>query len=188
MITIALGLVAFGVLQKTDVSGSVRLKNGRPAPLSAVWLEGSDKSVPVPKAMVDQRDRTFEPHVSIVTVGTKMTFPNNDTVTHNVFADYNSNKFNVGTYPRGKSKSVTFNQKGLVVLLCNLHSEMSAFVVVVDTPYYSVSDSRGNFRIAGVPAGKYRLHAWHESGQLYEDDVTVSGSSVLNISLERNRH
>ncbi|HSI73449.1 MAG TPA: hypothetical protein VK934_09750 [Fimbriimonas sp.] len=187
MITVALGILAASSLQKADVSGSVKLKNGSPAPMAAVWLEGSEKSTPLTKALVDQRDRAFEPHVSIVTVGTKMQFPNNDTVTHNVFADYNSNKFNVGTYPRGKSKAVTFNQKGLVVLLCNLHSEMSAFVVVVDTPFYSVADGKGIYKVPAVPAGKYTLHVWHESGQSLEQDVTISGGTNLNLTLERKR-
>jgi plastocyanin len=187
MITVALGILAAGAVQRSDFSGSVKLANGQQAALAAVWLEGTERARALSKAVVDQRDRAFEPHVSIVPVGTTMVFPNNDTVTHNVFAEYNANQFNLGTYPRGKSKTAVFNQKGLVVLLCNLHAEMSAFVLVVDTPYYSVADSKGMFKIKDVPIGKYKLRGWHESGQTTEQEIEIRNGAAVTLTLARKR-
>ncbi len=187
MIVLALATVIAVPVQSIEVEGQAKLANGRDASLAAVWLEGSAKSKPTAKAIVDQRDRAFIPHVSVVTVGSRVEFPNNDTVLHNVFADYNAKVFDLGTYPRGAKKAVTFESKGLVVLLCNMHSEMGAFIIVVDTPYYAVADEKGRYKIKGVPPGKYKLHGWHESNQLYEQDVTVNANSKLNMSMARRR-
>jgi plastocyanin len=127
---------------------------------AVIYLEGGQKAVPLPHAMVDQRNKTFVPHVSVVTVGTTVRFPNDDTVFHNVFAYFQAKRFDLGIYPRGASKSETFDKPGLVALLCNIHSNMSAYIVVVDTPYYAVSDSSGRFlirefrRARTIPRGK----------------------------------
>ena len=95
----------------------------------------------------------FLPHVSVVTAGTLVHFPNDDTVFHNVFAYFQAKKFDLGMYPRGATKSVTFDKPGLVVLLCNVHSDMSAYIMVVDTPYYAVTDKRGQYRHRGRATG-----------------------------------
>ena len=167
-----------------DVSGQV--SSPRVVARDAVvYLESYRKAQPLPRAVIDQRDKTFIPHVSVVTTGTSVQFPNNDSVFHNVFAYFNAKKFDLGMYPRGASKSVTFEKKGLVSLLCNVHSEMSAFIVVVDTPYYAVSDRQGRFLIRGVPSGAYVLHVWHESGGSYSRAVAIHGDVALNAMLER---
>ena len=152
-----------------------------------VYLEGGAASTPLAHAMIDQRNKMFVPHVTVVTQGTKVNFPNHDTVFHNVFAFYQAKKFDLGMYPQGASKSVTFDKTGEVVLLCSVHSDMSAFIMVVDTPYYAVSGKNGVFHIADVPPGHYTLHAWHESGAVTTQPVDVTNSPVpLAVTLKRN--
>jgi plastocyanin len=184
---LALAVTLAPASQSVDIAGQVKLSNGRNASLAAVWLEGTTKSKPLTKAVVDQRDRTFIPHVSVVTVGTTVQFPNNDTVLHNVFADYNAKVFDLKSYPRGVSRPMHFEKKGLVVLLCNMHSEMGAFIVVVDTPYYSVADPKGAFTVKDVPPGKYVVHGWHESNQVFEQEMTIGSGTRLDITLARKK-
>jgi plastocyanin len=169
-----------------DVAGRVAFPGGRAANEAVISLEGAEKARPMPNAVVDQRKKTFIPHVSVVPRGTTVHFPNNDTVFHNVFAYYQAKKFDLGMYPRGATKNVTFDKAGLVVLLCNVHSEMSAYIMVVDTPYYAVSDARGAFTIPHVPPGKYTLRAWQESGATASYEITVTADQKpLSVSLGR---
>lgn len=180
-----LGALAAGA-HAGSVSGQVSLAGRGGARQAVVSLEGGARSAPLARAVVDQRDKMFSPHVSVVTRGTTVQFPNNDTVFHNVFAYFQAKKFDLGMYPRGASKSVTFDRTGLVVLLCNVHSDMSAYIMVVDTPFYAVADKNGRFRIPNVPPGTYTLHAWHESGGSLTQTVTVGpGATALSLSLAR---
>ncbi len=138
------------------------------------------------QAVVDQRHKTFVPHVSVVTVGTTVQFPNNDDIFHNVFAYFEAKKFDLGMYPRGATKTVRFDTKGVVALLCNKHSEMSAYILVVDTPYSTVSDKDGKFMLKNVPPGEYTLKAWHESGSAASQVVKVTARETrVNVSIAR---
>src|SRR5690349_4295222 len=101
-----------------EVTGQITLSDKGVAHEAVITLEGDQKSKPMPKAVVDQRNKTFIPHVSVVTCGTTIQFPNNDTVFHNVFAYYHAKKFDLGMYPRGAVKTVNFDKPGLVALLC----------------------------------------------------------------------
>lgn len=176
-----------GSAQAAEVSGKAVLANKGAARQAVIYLEGNKRSTPMAKFVIDQRDKVFIPHVSVVTVGTTVEFPNNDTVFHNVFAYFQVKKFDLGMYPRGASKRVTFDKPGLVALLCNVHSEMSAYIMVVDTPYYAVTDKQGNFRIRDVPPGTYTLRAWHESGVELKQTVTIKADSApLNLVLSRS--
>ncbi len=167
------------------VSGTVT--DGRGAARGAVvYLSGTAAAPPLSSASVDQRDKMFTPHVSVVTRGTTVRFPNDDTVFHNVFAYFQAKKFDLGMYPRGTTKKVTFDKTGLVIILCNVHSYMSAYIMVVDTPYYAVSDGSGHFRLPNVPPGSYTLHGWHESGATLTQTVRVgSGPQALSLALAR---
>ncbi len=110
-----------------------------------------------------------------------MDFPNRDPFFHNVFSLFDGKRFDLGLYEAGASNSVRFDRLGVSFLFCNIHPEMSAVVIAVDTPYYGVSDRAGNITISGVPDGTYEVHAWYERS-LAEDlrklTRTVSVSSV----------
>jgi plastocyanin len=169
----------------TGVAGQITLPSGT-ARGAVVYLEGGASSTPLAHAVVDQRDKMFLPHISVVTRGTTVRFPNDDTLFHNVFAYFQAKKFDLGMYPRGATKSVTFDKTGLVVLLCNVHSDMSAYIMVVDTPYYAVADGAGRFNLPNVPPGTYTLHAWHESGAQLTRPLTVGAQSApLALALAR---
>jgi plastocyanin len=171
-----------------EVMGHITLPEGRgPGRWAAVWLQGSAHAAPLRHAAIDQRDKTFLPHVLVVTTGTTVQFPNSDTVFHNVFAYFEAKRFDLGMYPRGATRSVTFEKPGVVSVLCNVHPQMSAFIVIVDTPYYTVAARNGDFHIKGVPPGTYTLHAWHESGASLTQQVSVgTGAPALALTLERH--
>lgn len=180
-----IGLIAAGPVYAADLSGQVKLPGGGPAKEAVVYLEGGKKADPLKNAVVDQRSKMFIPHVSVVTVGTTVRFPNDDTVFHSVFAYYEAKKFDLGVYPRGVSKYETFDKPGVVALLCNIHSEMSAYIMVVDTPYYAVTDSGGRYTIKDVPPGHYTLHGWCETRQTVIVPVDVAaGSNPLTVTLQ----
>lgn len=169
-----------------NVAGEVKLSSGRSAKDAVVYLVGAAKPRPLAHFMVDQRDRMFIPHVSVVPVGTTVDFPNNDNVFHNVFAEYQAKRFDLGMYPRGTVKHQTFDKPGLVAIMCSVHSEMGAFIMVVDTPYYAVADKQGHFDIKDVPPGNYQLKVWHESGETDSTSITVTDSnSPLEVRTSR---
>lgn len=176
----ALALVPFS----SKVSGTVQV-DGRPVTNAVVWLDGPVKSSPG-SATVDQRKKTFVPHIQVVTVGSRVDFPNNDDVFHNVFAEFQAKRFDLGMYPKGTSKTVTFDKPGIVSVLCNVHASMSAYIVVVDTPYYARTDAQGHFSIKGVAPNSYTLKAWHESGRTGTQKLAVSGDVTdLKISIAK---
>lgn len=109
-----------------------------------------------------QKNKMFEPHVLAIQAGTVVIFPNKDHFLHNVFSLYDGKRFDLGFYEAGSSKAVRFDRVGVSFLFCNIHPEMSAVVVAVDTPYFGVSDQRGDVSIAHVPDGDYVLHVWSE--------------------------
>ncbi|HMS56083.1 MAG TPA: hypothetical protein PKA27_11850 [Fimbriimonadaceae bacterium] len=166
------------------VSGKVLLASGKPAGQAVVWLEGGSKSKPI-KAVVDQRNRAFDPHISVVPVGSTIEFPNNDTVFHNVFAAFNAKKFDLGLYSKGQKKSQTFDKPGLVALMCSIHSEMSAFIMVVDSAYYAVASKAGIFRLNDVPVGEYELKVWHETGETVSQTIKVGGNESVEVRTKR---
>jgi len=135
-----------------------------------VWLKpldlaaephGADAANPK-KFQLVQHNKTFQPHVLVVPVGTVVDFPNRDPFFHNVFSLFDGKRFDLGLYEAGASNSVRFDRLGVSFLFCNIHPEMSAVVVAVDTPYYGLSDRKGNIAIPDVPDGKYELHVWYE--------------------------
>lgn len=134
-----------------------------------------------------QRDKRFEPHVLVVSVGSVVAFPNHDPFFHNVFSLFEGKRFDLGLYEAGSSRDVHFDKLGISYIFCNIHPEMSAVVIAVDTPYYGVSDQRGQVVIADVPSGKYTLRVWYESAlpetlKAMTREITVSeASSTLGL-------
>jgi hypothetical protein len=109
-----------------------------------------------------QRHKTFEPHVLIVPVGTMVEFPNKDPFFHNIFSLYDGRRFDLGLYEAGTTRSVLFDRPGVSFLFCNIHAEMSAVVIAVDTPYFGLSDRSGNVIISDIPDGRYQMNVWYE--------------------------
>jgi len=117
---------------------------------------------PAPHARLVQRNKTFDPHVVAVEVGSLVEFPNRDPFFHNVFSLFNGKRFDLGLYEAGSTRSVHFDRPGICYIFCNIHPQMSAVVVVVDTPFFDVSDEKGNIAVPDVPAGEYQLNVWEE--------------------------
>ena len=111
---------------------------------------------------MDQRNETFAPHVLAVTTGTIVDFPNNDSTYHNVFSLSLAKRFDLGRYARGRSKQVRFDRPGIVRVFCDIHSHMSAFVLVFGHRYFATTDTDGRYRIEDIPPGTYAVATWHE--------------------------
>jgi plastocyanin len=174
-------LVASAPAFAAELTGSVQVA-GRPTQHAVVWLEAADApAVAAEKVVLDQRNLAFIPHVLAIRVGTVVDFPNNDKVFHNVFSFRDGKKFDLGMYPKGAVKPIRFDKPGLARLFCNIHPNMAAYVMTVDSPYFAVSNERGTFTIAGVPAGSYTYHAWRPGGQPLTGSVSVDGNNPLEI-------
>jgi plastocyanin len=155
------------------------------------WLKPLDPtdqkvSEPQPKRQkLVQIHKTFEPHVMVVEVGSVVDFPNRDPFFHNVFSLFEGKRFDLGLYEAGATNSVKFDRAGVSYLFCNIHPEMSAVVVSVDTPYYGTSDRSGKITIPNVPDGRYEVHYWSERGlpgalkQLTKTVTIASGNRNL---------
>jgi plastocyanin len=152
-----------------------------------VWLVPLDSSVPTlpatarPTEIAElvQRNKTFQPHMLVVEVGTVVQFPNKDPFFHNIFSLFEGKRFDLGLYEAGSSRTVRFDRPGVSFLFCNIHAEMSGVVVAVETPYFGSSDRSGHLAISSVPDGRYEMHVWYERS-LPEDLKGLT--RVLNIS------
>jgi plastocyanin len=137
------------------------------------------------KAVMEQRNLKFSPHVLAVAAGSTVDFPNHDTAWHNVYSKGGVKDFDLGLYPPGKSRSVTFDKPGVVRVLCNVHPNMEAFIVVTESPFFSGADSRGNYRINGLPLGKYRIQVWHpQLGTTEAGAELVREGEVLELNFD----
>jgi plastocyanin len=147
-----------------------------------VWLDAPDAPVlPQPRVVLDQRTLTFSPHVLAVRVGTKVEFPNNDRVFHNVFSWRDGKRFDLGMYPVGATMTQTFDRPGLSRIFCNIHPNMAAYVMAVETSYFAVSDAAGAFRLPPLPAGSYAYHAWRPGGEIIAGSVALGGDAAMEI-------
>lgn len=159
-------------LAAANVTGRVELKDSRDPSVRAksnysgivVSLMPTDRTpvLPPAHATIRQKGKTFLPHILAVTAGTVVDFPNDDPIFHNAFSNYNGQIFDLALYPPGSTRSVRFIRSGVVRIFCNIHASMSAVIVVLQTPYFAASKRDGTFSIAGVPAGDYELHVFHE--------------------------
>lgn len=182
-------------LRASSVSGLVQLADSRESSVLrhqdysgvVVWLEPASAPLRLPArhAEMTQKDKRFTPHVLAVSEGSTVDFPNFDPIFHNAFSNFSGQLFDVGLYPPGTSRSVTFRRAGVVRVFCNIHPTMSAVIVVLKTPYYAVTKPSGAFGIPDVPAGEYQLHVFHERAsparlKSLERRVPVN-SSPLNL-------
>jgi plastocyanin len=153
-----------------------------------VYLEGPNTHIsPRPstgKPQLKQINQSFEPHVLGVSVGATVDFPNGDLVYHNVFSYSKTKKFDLGYYGKGKSKQVTFDKPGVVQVFCDIHSTMSAYVLVVDSPFVTQPDDDGSYSFADLPNGTYTLRIWHpDLGDRAVKVTVVDGVTKFDVNL-----
>jgi plastocyanin len=175
-------LAGAAFVRSDDLAGTTSAA-GKTISDAVVWLEAPDapRAAVRPPAVLEQRQLQFFPHVLVVQVGTKVKFPNDDRVFHNVFSYHEGKPFDLGLYPVGTVRDVPFAQPGLSRIFCNIHPQMAAYVMVVDTPYFAVSDEAGRFTIHGVPAGNYPYHAWRPGGSILNATIDVRAGTSLEV-------
>lgn len=165
------------------VAGSAAV-GGKPQADVVVWLE-APAGHPVPRerrVVLDQRNLQFAPRVLALRTGTTVEFPNNDRVFHNVFSFRDGKRFDLGLYPIGSVKLVEFDKPGVSRVFCNIHPQMAAYVVVVDSPWFAVSEASGAFTLPEVPEGTYTYHAWRAGGAAVTGRHTAGPGTSLNIA------
>lgn len=154
-----------------------------------VWLTPVDGHAEPPAAShpfrLAQRHKTFEPHLLVIPVGSVVQFPNYDPFFHNVFSLYEGRRFDLGLYESGASRSIRFTRVGVSYIFCNIHPQMSAVVITMQTPWYAVTGADGRFTLTSVPPGQYRLHVWYERStvELLEKaarEITVDHDAELD--------
>jgi plastocyanin len=186
-------LAVVGVATAGRVAGRIVIleKDNKPSPdlSDAVLYLESPAAAPTAAHPVTVEiaitDKTYAPHVVVVPLGSTVRFPNHDPFNHNVFSVSDPNSFDLGLYGRGEAKSYTFTHPGLVRVYCNVHPRMVAYVLVMENRYYGQPASDGSFAIDNVPAGRYRLHVWHERipSEVVKDVATGSAEPEVQIAL-----
>ena len=154
-------------------------------PPAVLWLKPLTPGLAIPATAprtgytLLQKDKMFMPHLLVVPTGSVVQFPNADPFFHNVFSLFNGQRFDLGLYEAGKTKAVTFSREGVSYIFCNIHSDMSAVVVSLSTPFYSIADAHGTFHLDGMPAGEYEMHVWVEGEQQSNLDQWTRRVSIL---------
>lgn len=183
---IGISLLMAPLLWSGTIEG--RVSRGGSADLSnfVVAVDDIEGPLQVSKQTVEmnQEKLRFVPHVLPIVAGTTVDFPNNDPVSHNVFSISGTKRFNLGLYGRGMKRSIRFDQPGIVELLCNVHMEMSGYIVVLKNPYFAQTGADGTFRIPGVPAGRHRLHCWHEQLPAQEKQIDLPSSGDVSMDFD----
>jgi len=167
-----------------EIAGNVRWRGGEDYSNVIVYAEKIPKEPAIPPkepVVLDQINLTFVPHVLPVLVGTMVSFPNSDEVRHSVFSPSPVKRFNLGMYSRGVVRRVTFDRAGEVALLCNVHAEMSAYVLVIETPHFAVTSKEGRYALRNLPPGNYMLTVWHETFKPVTHPVEIKGSETVRL-------
>jgi plastocyanin len=190
--TFIMVIAAVAMMSLAASAGSISGKVSGVSGESAVYVDAiAGKTFPAPtaKPVIDQKGLVFTPHILVVQQGTTVEFLNSDKVAHNVFwQSVGGNKkltHNLGTWPQGEKRPFKFDNPGAVPLLCNVHPEMSGYVVVSPTPYFALTDKSGAYKIENVPDGSYTVTAWHEGAKNSSKPVTVAGDSKADFTLSK---
>ncbi len=134
--------------------------------------------------VMKQEGLRFVPHVLAVEKGASVAFPNGDPIFHNVFSLSRNASFDLGRYPQDRSKSVRFDETGIVRVFCHIHSDMSGVILVLDNPFFAVPDDQGRYQVDGVPPGSYKVVAWHERARTLEARVRIEAEKTTVLDLE----
>jgi plastocyanin len=171
-----------------SITGTVKCTGARDNADAVVYVDqvpGKTFSPPATHALMDQKNMVFIPHVLPVLVGTTVDFLNSDPLQHNVLTpDKCAERFNLGSWAKGQSRSYTFKRPCVATMLCIVHPEMEAFVVAVPTPYFAVTDKSGTYTITAVPDGQYTLKVWHPKLKATSLQVTVAGETRVDAELK----
>jgi len=182
--------------QDVELKGKVQLtrdgRRERNASKVVVWLTplGTTPSLPPPMQtasqipQLTQRDKSFHPSLLVIPAGGQVEFPNRDPFFHNVFSLFDGKRFDLGLYEGGSTQFVTFDKPGISFIFCNIHPQMSAVVIAVDTPYYGISNERGEISLRDVVPGRYQMHIFHSSVspevlRASEREITVTSSDTF---------
>ncbi len=181
-------LFASAISYGGTLSGTVSGGHGA----AAVYIDtipGKTFPAPAKNPVVDQKSLLFQPHVTVVQQGSTVEFLNSDNVAHNIFwPAISGNKkmtHNLGTWPKGEKRPFKFDTPGIVPLLCNVHPEMSAFVIVSPTPYFAEADASGAYKIENVPDGAYTVVAWREGSKPVSSPVKVAGNTTADLKVAK---
>jgi plastocyanin len=194
VLTLLALVLCTGAAYAGNITGKIQWKrpNGasQPGPTKdkiVVWLETEQETQPpaIPLT-IEQKNLQFLPDFVIAVKGQKIDMPNDDDVAHNVYSYSQNSKFNLGLYPKGESRSLTFDRPGVVEIFCSIHRYMHVRVFVVPTPYFAVAGSAGTFTIANVPAGNYTLKVWTDRARMFSTQVSIpkTGTASSAVLLE----
>ncbi len=168
------------------------LGQGAHAPIdrsrAVVYIDAAPRQafdpLPAGRVTLDQRNQTFEPHLLAVTVGTTVDFPNDDPMFHNVMSLARGNAFDLGRYPKGRSRSVRFDTPGVVPVVCDIHAHMSAYILVFSHPFFAITDADGRYAIPSIPAGTYTLKVWSELGNADTRRITIADGNTSDVDFQ----
>lgn len=173
-----------------SIKGKVSVKVKKYRKNSVVYIESVAGDFPPPEehASMDQEELVFIPHVLVVLKGGTVDYLNGDDVAHNVFSpDDVADKMNLGTWAKGEVRPHTFNKLGVAAMLCNVHAEMEAYVVVLQNPYFSKTDKGGNYTIEGVPPGEYTLKVWNKKYKAKDQKIEIKSGETLTVDFKLKR-
>ncbi|HUR93034.1 MAG TPA: hypothetical protein VMY76_00525 [Gemmatimonadales bacterium] len=173
------GAVVHGKLTLLDKGNSPGADVGQ----AVIWLDAPGPASTPAEAEITTAEKAFTPHVLVVPVGATVSFPNHDPFNHNVFSLSEEQPFDLGLYGRGETRTARFARPGIVRVYCNVHSQMSAVVVVRDGPYVAQPSGDGSFDLGQVPPARYTLHAWHERASEITEVVSVPPGGIDNLTL-----
>ncbi len=171
-----------------DSAGSVKPERYTIPEKTVIYLEPDESirsrivSTSSSRVILDQRNLMFYPHVLAIQQGTTVVFPNNDDVYHNVFSYSRPRQFDLGRYPEGQFRTVTFNTPGVVRIYCDIHAHMNATILVLDNPYFTSPDESGNYSLPEVPAGRYTIHFWYGRNLVESREIEIKPGSVSTVN------
>lgn len=183
-IFLALGVSTTAEAAGSTVNGKVSAKRAKNAVSAVISLEGGKSALEIPAEPVkmDQKNQTFLPFVLPVVKGTSVEFLNSDNTGHNVFSP-DGEKYDLGNWGKGESRTYKFTKPGVYTQLCKMHPSMIAYIVVLDTPYFAVSKADGSFSIPDVPPGKYTVKVWHERKKAKPSTLTVVAGEQASLEI-----